>query len=175
MVKGLQRALGIREVTCPTSPSDGGTGPSPVPDLGGCWHLLYLVQVSLGCRLPNRCCWEEEEPWGHGELVASLLCVWSPLHKPGPEGFCGKGHSLLEHVSASLSVAAAVALLWANAVCSAYWLEIAHSCSRESEPELSYLQRLFKWKLQTPLHPPITLFNLQLSLRFRKLLKHAKR
>lgn len=117
----------------PHQPSEGGTGLSPVPDSGGCWHLLYLVLVSPGCWLPNRCCWEEEEPWGHRELVASLVCVWSSLHKLGPEGFCGKGQSLLGHVSASLSVAAAVlvALLWADAVCSAYWLEIAHSCSRE--------------------------------------------
>lgn len=36
MVKGLQRVLGLREVTYPTSPSCGGTGPPPVPALGGC-------------------------------------------------------------------------------------------------------------------------------------------
>lgn len=52
---------------------------------------------------------EEEQPWGHRELAASLVCVWSPMHKPGPEGFSGKGQSLLGRVSASLSVAAAVA------------------------------------------------------------------
>lgn len=32
MVKGLQRVLGLREVICPTSPSESGTGLSPVSD-----------------------------------------------------------------------------------------------------------------------------------------------
>lgn len=158
--KGL---LAPGEVTSPTSAAESSLVSSPLPDSSerrGCCHLLHLMLVSLGCWLPSRCCWEEQEPWGHRELVASLVHVWSPLHKLGPEGFCGKGESLLGHVSASLSVAVAVVGCFIASRCRLLSL-LTRNCTQLhwGKASLNYLtcKGYLNGKLQTPLHPPITL------------------
>lgn len=116
-----------------------------------------------GCQLPSWWCWEEWEPRSHREHGTSLLCVWSPLHKPGPGGGCGKGQSLLGHVAASLSVAVAVAGCFIASRCRLLSLLTGDYLQlRCIKGSLNYLtcKGYLNGKLQTPLHPPITVFNL---------------
>lgn len=103
-------------------------------------------------------------PGATGNFFPPLcVCVWSSLHKPGPEGFCGKGQALLGHVSASLSVAVAVAGCFIASRCHLLNL-LTGNCIQlhRWKASLNYLtcKGYLNWKLQTSLHPPVTLFNL---------------
>lgn len=171
------KGFGLREVTCPTSPSEGGTGLSPVPDLGGCWHLLYLVLVSSECWLPNRCCWEEEGPRATGNLLPPFSVCGLPYTSLAPRLLWKRAIPARTCFCSFISCCGCCWLLYCEQMPFAQLIDwkLHTAAAGKREPELSYLQRLFKWKLQTPLHPPITLFNIQLSLSFRKLLKHANR
>lgn len=114
----------------------------------GCCRLLHLTLVPLGCWLPSQRCWEEQEPWGHREPVVSLVRVWSPLHKAAPEGFCGKGQSLLGRVSVLISCCGCCQLLYREQMPVAQLIawKLHTAAVAKSDPELSFLQRLFKWK-----------------------------
>lgn len=111
---------------------------------GACCHLLHprLVSPGAGCQARDAGRSRSRREYG-----TSLVHVWSPLHKPGLRGICGKGQSLLGHVAASLSVAVVVAsCFYCEQMPFAQFIDLRlHTAAPwKREPELSYLQRLFK-------------------------------
>lgn len=128
----------------------------------GRWHAPPALQrVAQGCHLcliwevaDTSCtsCWllqsagcqtgvagRRRGPGPQGTCCLPSLCVVSPT-QAWPQGFCGKGQSLLEHVSAPLSVAAAVAGCFIVSRCRLLSL-LTGNCTQlqQGKESLSYL------------------------------------